>query len=200
MNIITGKDAIWETDKYDVVLVGTSIYCMLTNGFQSKIRFKYPYVDKENNKTPFGDKRKLGKRLTVDPIEEGQPIISLLYICKYPHSKRVFVDYDALENALATTNAEFKGKKVMTTLLGESAFDGNGDREKLLKIIEENTKDLDLDVYDYKQLPRIREKGLIMSKLITRRRHERGENKLTKKYYKPVWEGLDKILKELYLN
>ena len=200
MNIIKDKDPIWETEKYDVILVGTSIYCMLTNGFQSKIRFKYPHVDDANNKTPFGDKRKLGKRLTVEPIEDGQPIISLLYIANYPHSKRVFVDYEALENALATANAEFKGKKVMTTLLGESAFDGNGDREKLLKIIEENTKDLDLDVYDYKQLPRLREKGLIMSKLITRRRHERGENKLTKTYYKPVWEGLDKILKELYLN
>lgn len=200
MNIIKDKDPIWETEKYDVILVGTSIYCMLTNGFQSKIRFKYPYVDDANNKTPFGDKRKLGKRLTVEPIEDGQPIISLLYIANYPHSKRVFVDYEALENALATANAEFKGKKVMTTLLGESAFDGNGDREKLLKIIEENTKDLDLDVYDYKQLPRLREKGLIMSKLITRRRRERGENKLTKTYYKPVWEGLDKILKELYLN
>lgn len=200
MNIIKDKDPIWETEKYDVILVGTSIYCMLTNGFQSKIRFKYPHVDDANNKTPFGDKRKLGKRLTVEPIEDGQPIISLLYIANYPHSKRVFVDYEALENALATANAEFKGKKVMTTLLGESAFDGNGDREKLLKIIEENTKDLDLDVYDYKQLPRLREKGLIMSKLITRRRRERGENKLTKTYYKPVWEGLDKILKELYLN
>ena len=54
MNIIQGKDAIWETDKYDVVLVGTSIYCMLTNGFQSKIRFKYPHVDAANDKTPFG--------------------------------------------------------------------------------------------------------------------------------------------------
>ena len=136
MNIIKDKDPIWETEKYDVILVGTSIYCMLTNGFQSKIRFKYPHVDDANNKTPFGDKRKLGKRLTVEPIEDGQPIISLLYIANYPHSKRVFVDYEALENALATANAEFKGKKVMTTLLGESAFDGNGDREKLLKIIE----------------------------------------------------------------
>lgn len=200
MNIIKDKDAIWETDKYDVVLVGTSIYCMLTNGFQSKIRFKYPHVDKANDKTPFGDQRKLGKRLTVEPIEEGQPIVSLLYIARYPHSKRVFVDYDALENALATANAEFKGKKVMTTLLGETPFDGNGDREKLLKIIEENTKDLDLDVYDYKQLPRVRERGMIMSKLMTRRRHEEGRGKLTKTQRKPVWTGLDKVLKELYLN
>ena len=47
MKIITNEDLIWKTDNYDVILVGTSIYCMLTNGFQSKMRMKYPYIDKK---------------------------------------------------------------------------------------------------------------------------------------------------------
>ena len=107
LNIIKDKEPIWETDKYDVILVGTSIYCMLTNGFQSKMRLKYPYIDAINDSTNYGDSRKLGKRMTI----QGKPIISLMYIANYPHRKRVFVDYDALEHAMATANAEFKGKK-----------------------------------------------------------------------------------------
>ena len=100
LNFIKNRDAIWETDKYDVVLLGTSIYCMLTNGFQSKMRLKYPYIETANDSTNYGDKRKLGKRLTID----GNPVISLLYIANHPHSKREFLDYDALEHALATAN------------------------------------------------------------------------------------------------
>ena len=45
MNIIKDKDPISLTDDYDVILVGTSIYCMMPNGFQSKIRFKYPEIE-----------------------------------------------------------------------------------------------------------------------------------------------------------
>ena len=153
MNIIKDKDPIGFTDDYDVVLVGTSIYCMLSNGFQSKIRFKYPEVDEANDSTPYGDRRKLGKRLTMD----GKPIISLLYIAGYPNSRRDYLDYEALKTSLLTATAEFKGKKVMTTVLGSSKFDGNGDKDKILAIMEECTVGLDIDVYDYYQMSRTEE-------------------------------------------
>lgn len=151
ITIIKDKDPIWDVENFDVVLVGTSIYCMLTSGFQSKIRFKYPIVDKENDKTGYGDRRKLGRRITVE-IGDEQPVVSLAYIATYPNSRRCFLDYAALENCLKTANAEFKGKKVVTTVLGSSKFDGNGDKDKCLKMIEELTPDLDLYVYDYNQL------------------------------------------------
>lgn len=197
MKIIKDKDLIWEVEKYDVILVGTTIYCMLSNGFQSKIRYKYPHVEKANEQTPYGDQRKLGTRLTVEPIEDGHPTISLLYIARYPHSKRVFLDYESLENALATANAEFKGKKVATTVLGITPFDGNGERERVLKIMEENTKDLDLDVYDYTQLDKIRERGLVISQLIKQARKKIGKSK---KAMKPMWSGFDNVVKKLYLK
>ena len=161
LNIIKDKEPIWETDKYDVILVGTSIYCMLTNGFQSKMRLKYPYIDAINDSTNYGDSRKLGKRMTI----QGKPIISLMYIANYPHRKRVFVDYDALEHAMATANAEFKGKKVLTTMLGCSRFDGNGDRDKVLEILKANSYNMDLDVYDYIQLEKRKEISLYFKKL-----------------------------------
>ena len=152
INIIKDIDPINLTQDYDVVLVGTSIYSMLTNGFQSKIRYKYPKVDEMNCKTPYADTKKLGKRLTWESGERGVPIVSLLYICKYPNRKRVSIDYEALRNTLMTANAEFKGKKVMTTMLGSSQFDGNGDKDKVLEIISECLTDVDVDVYDYTQI------------------------------------------------
>jgi len=149
MKVIKGIDAISETDKYDVVLVGTSIYGMLTNGFQREIRMKYPYVHDENIKQPYADLRRLGTRLTLR--KEGNPTISLLYVCKYPMSTMEYLDRDALKHALLTADAEFAGKRVMTTVIGTSKYDGNCDKEEMLRIIDENVEKMDLYVYDYEQ-------------------------------------------------
>lgn len=191
MKIITNEDLIWKTDNYDVILVGTSIYCMLTNGFQSKMRMKYPYIDKKNDATGYGDFRKMGTRLTIE--EKGNPIISLMYICNYPNKNRVFLDYDALENCLRTATAEFKGKKVATTVLGGSLFDGNGDKDKILQIMEDCTKGMDLDVYDYVQLDRMKEIKLQKEKIIKLKDTD------YKKYQK-LWSMKDDMFKKMYLS
>lgn len=189
LNFIKNKDAIWETDKYDVVLLGTSIYCMLTNGFQSKMRLKYPYIEAANDSTNYGDKRKLGKRLTI----EGKPVISLLYIANHPHSKREFLDYDALEHALATANAEFRGKKVLTTVLGCSRFDGNGDRSKVIPMMEKLLHNVDVDVYDYLQIPKRDEIRLYFNKIKT------FETTDVEKYNQ-LWPARKELIKDLYLE
>lgn len=149
VTIIKDKEPIYETENYDVVLLGLSTHNIFMGNFQGKMAVKYPIVEKVNNSTPYGDLRKLGKRITID---DNEPIISLMYICKYPSRKDNFIDYDALEKCLKTANEEFKGKKVMTTVLGSTKFDGKGDRDKCLKIIEDNTKDLDLYIYDFPQI------------------------------------------------
>lgn len=146
VTVIKDKEAIYDTDNFDVVLMGVSTHNMFMGNFQGKMAVKYPIIEKANNSTPYGDKRKLGKRVT---IENNTPIISLMYICTYPSRKDSYIDYDALENCLRTANAQFKGKKVLTTVLGSTKFDGKGDKAKCMKIIEECTKDLDLYVYDY---------------------------------------------------
>jgi hypothetical protein len=149
VKIIKDKECIYETENYDVVLVGVSTHNMLMGGFQGKMGVKYPIVKKTYESTPYGDLRKLGKRITFDDLT---PIISLMFICKYPSRKNTFIDYEALENCLKTANAEFKGKKVMTTLVGSTRFDGKGDRDKCLKLLTECCKDLDLYIYDYEQI------------------------------------------------
>lgn len=190
IEIVKDKDLIWDTDKYDVILVGTSIYNLLTQGFQSKMAVKYPYIVKANNTTPYADKRKYGKRLTI----EGTPIISLMYICGYPHSKRDYLNYDALENCMATANKEFRGKKVAAPLLGTSLFDGNGDRERCMSIIENNCGDIDLTVYDFPQYNRRKEIAMVCRKW--NEYAQRGEWR--------KWQELkkhkDEIIAKLYLK
>lgn len=190
MNIVKDKDLIWDTDKYDVILVGTSIYNLLTQGFQSKLAMKYPYILDANNSTPYADKRKYGKRLTI----QGTPIISLMYICGYPHSKRDYLNYEALEHCLATANVEFKSKNVATTILGTSLFDGNGDRERCMKIIEDNTDKLNLTVYDFPQYNRRKEIAMVCSKW----------NEYAKRGEWRKWRELknhkDEIIAKLYLK
>ena len=149
VKIIKEKEAIYDVEDYDVVLMGISTHNTLMGNFQGKMNVKYPIIEKVINKTPYGDLRKLGKRITID---ETKPIICLMYICTYPSRKDNFIDYDALEKCLKAANVEFSGKKVLSTLLGSTKFDGRGDRDKCLSIIEECTKNLDLYVYDYNQI------------------------------------------------
>lgn len=152
MIIVKDKDLIWDTDNFDVVLVGTNTYCALADGFQRKMRKKYPHIVEPNNSTPYGDRRKLGKRITIP----GKPIISLCYMCNFK-SKKEFLDYEGLENCIKTANIEFKGLNVVTTVMGTSRFDGNGDRDRIMKILEENSDKMNLTVYDYFQMSRAEE-------------------------------------------
>lgn len=189
IKFVKDKEPIWDTDKFDVLLIGTSIYNRLDGGFQSKIKFKYPIVDEENNKTKYADVSKLGSRLTVGTA----PKISLMYICNYPTTKQETLDYDALDRCLKTANAEFKGKKVLMTIVGSSEFDGNGDRDKCLKLIEENTKDLDVTIYDYEQKKRSVEIRL-------QKRYLKNLKSTNKEKYEQLLSIFDLYLKKLYLN
>ena len=189
LKIIKDKDPIWDTDKFDVILIGTSIYNQLNGGFQSKMKYKYPMVDEKNRETKYADFSKLGTRITINDT----PTISLMYICGYPRPNIDTVDYDSLTKCLLTANAEFRGKKVMATILGSSQFDGNGDKDKCLKIIEDSTKDLDITLYDYEQKKRadeIREQKMYLKSL---------QYTDIEKYNK-LKNVFDLYLKKLYLN
>lgn len=189
LKIVKDKDPIWDTDNFDVILIGTSIYNQLNGGFQSKIKYKYPIVDEKNRETKYADFSKLGTRITINDT----PIISLMYICGYPRPNIDTVDYDSLTKCLLTANAEFRGKKIMATIIGSSQFDGNGDKDKCLKIIKDSTKDLDITLYDYEQKKRIdeiREQKMYLKSL---------QYTDIEKYNK-LKNVFDLYLKKLYLN
>lgn len=150
LTIIKDRDLIYDTDLYDVVLVGTNIENKLSQGFQRKMRRRYPYIEEANMSTPYGDLRKLGKMMIV----EGEPVICLCYIGKHKRKGTKFLDVSAVETCMKRVNELFKGKKVASTILGHSEFEGEGDRDELLSIMERNSSDIDLYVYDYLQMTR----------------------------------------------
>ena len=90
--MIEGKDPIWETDNYDVVLAGVSTYHRMTNGYLSKLRFKYPEAGEADRGTPYGDRNKLGTLVTAGE----NPVICLMYVSGFPYGNRDSMDYGSV--------------------------------------------------------------------------------------------------------
>lgn len=154
INVIKDVDLFFEVNKYDVILLASNIYCMIGDGFQRKVSKHYLYVYEGNLRTKYGDVSKLGSMMECS--QENNPTFTLLYITKgYGKKKKGerndFLNYDALKTCLEQVNERYKGKKIASTLLGCSPFDGNGDKEKVLKIMSDILTDVDVDVFDYYQ-------------------------------------------------
>lgn len=146
-------DLFNEINNYDVIIVGTNTYGMMSQGFQRDVMINYPYVQEKNLTTKYGDKSKIGTILECK--DNGNPLFCIAYICIgynfHPKTKSDYLEYDGLENCLKLINIKYSGKKIATTLIGGSKFDGNGDKDKILDIISKNCDNIDLTIYDYEQ-------------------------------------------------
>lgn len=150
-HVIKNKDLIYDVMNYDAILVGTSTYNALGNGFQHKVARSFPDVNRANKETFYADKRKIG---TVKVVREN-PAFCLCYI----HNGRFrpdripdVVDYEGLERCLKKINEAFKGKKVASTIIGHSPYEGGGDRERCFNLMISCLTDVDLYIYDYEQV------------------------------------------------
>lgn len=152
IEIIKDIDLINEYEKYDVILVGVNLYHTMGNGFQRKVRIKVPETYELDISTNYGDKNKIGTIVNTNTT----PIFILCYIVKgynfRPDINKDFLDYDALEKCLKIVNSRYKGKRVACPILGSSRFDGNGDKDRIMKIFDNSTNELNLFLYDYRQL------------------------------------------------
>lgn len=147
LTILNGFKIIDEVHKFDVVMFGTNIYGETVGGFQKEIVEKYPYVRDENIKQPYGDMRRLGTRLTIH--KGSDPIITLLYICAKAKGNRMNGFYrDSLIHALQTANNEFKGMRVTCPIIGTSNWDGKQDKTDMMQLIDDNTPDLNLFIFE----------------------------------------------------
>lgn len=185
------KDAIYEVERFDVVLLPTTIYLALNGGLAGKMRYKYPIIQVLNDKQPYADFRRLGTRLTI-PIEGG-PIVSLIYCCESPNTKKPYINYEAFERGLRTAAAEFKGKRIMCTWMGSGRWDGNGDRERCFKIMEECLGHLDVTVMDYTQYSYFEERARIRRYLYFLKKND-------KEKFKEMGLDEDILLKRMYLR
>jgi len=154
VNIIKSDKLIDELDKYDVILVGTNLYAIMSEGFQRKVMAMYPYVFEANLNSRYGDINKLGTILECK--KEEQPTFIICFITKgnrfRPHVEKDYLSYEALEKCLKLVNVIYKGKKVGSTLLGATRFDGNGDKERIIEIFNNTCNDIDITLYDYEPL------------------------------------------------
>ena len=158
IKIIKDEDLYNHIGEYDLILIGTDINCMMSQGFQRKIMLNYPYVYSQNMETKYGDKGKLGTILECK--EEGKPTFVLLYINSGNHRpdiKPVYVSYESIEKCMKLINILYKGKNIASTIIGSSKFDGNGDKDKIIEILNNNSDNINLTLYDYIQKSRAEE-------------------------------------------
>lgn len=154
-NIFIEEKLIEHIKEYDVVLIGTGIKNSMYNGFQKEIAVNFPEVEKINKETKYDDIKKLGTCQVITKYhKDGFPIFVLCYITKgryRPDIKPDTLEYASLRTCFEIVNEHFKGKKVATTLMGSSKFEGGGDSKRIYQIIMDTCNDIDLDIYDYEQ-------------------------------------------------
>jgi len=152
INIIKDVDLYDHLNEYDIIVIGVNLYYQMAHGIQLKVMLNYPYAYEKNMETRYGDKTKLGT--IIEAAKEGEPTFCLCFICEgnfRPDLKKDYLSYEALENALKLINIRYKGKKVACPFLGNSRFDGNGDKDRILEIFNKSITNLDVTIYDYYQ-------------------------------------------------
>lgn len=121
------------------------------NGFQREIAINFPTVKEANAMSPYANPKKLGNILPV--IERGVTF-AICFINKgryRPDLNPEYIDYDALKKILVQVNKDYKDKKIASTILGNSIFEGDGNKEKIIEIFNECCENIDITLYDYQQ-------------------------------------------------
>ena len=184
IEIIKDVDLYDHFSEYDVILIGTNLYCTMSQGLQLKVMLNYPYVFDKNLETKYGDLNKLGT--VLECASDNEPTFCLCFITKgfnfRPDLEKDYLSYDALEKCLRLINILYKGKKVACPLLGSSRFDGNGDRERIYDIFNSCITDVELTIFDYFQKSRAEEMKEVWSD------EQKVRNVDKKAYYKMVSE------------
>ena len=150
MKIVKNRDLIYDVKKYDVVLVGVNIMNVKGNGFQNKVHRNFPDVYVAHRDTKYADKGKLGTVIVVP----GEPIFCICYIFKGRYRPDMIpdaVEYDALESCLKLVAKRFGDKRIASTIMGVSPYEGGGDIRKILPMFMTIFKDADITLYDYEQ-------------------------------------------------
>ena len=150
VTIVKDKPLIEDVFNYDIIIVGTGIHNTLGNGFQHDIKINFPFVEDALKKTPYADKRKLG---TVTVVK-STPLYCLGFIHSGGYRKDlnpVYLDYQALNDVLHLIDNNFKNKRIASSFIGCSQFDGNGDKERVLEIFNNLSGENEYFLYDYEQ-------------------------------------------------
>jgi hypothetical protein len=173
IKVIKDVDIYDHFSEYDAILIGTNLYCTMSQGVQLKVMLNYPYAFNKNLETKYGDINKLGTILEC--TSEGEPTFCLCFITKgynfRPYAESDYLSYEALEKCLKLVNILYKGKNIACPLLGSSRFDGNGDKDKINEIFSKTLTDVDVTIFDYfqksqaEEMKEVRERELAVKKV-----------------------------------
>lgn len=151
VKIVENKQLIEDVFNYDVVLYGMGINNAMNKGFSYDIALNFPVVYEEENKTGYGDLRKYGNiRITnINPIFCACYCYNLGMIRK---NNGRFIDYELLNKCLEIVKHNFKGKRIVSPIIGQDKYDGNGDKEIILDLYNRAfCDDTDIILYDFEQ-------------------------------------------------
>ena len=152
IDIVENEDLIYHINEYDGIIIGTNCYQVMRHGFQYDVSRNYPYVLEANYNSKYGDINKLGT--IIECKEDKQPLFILAFISfgfNFKGGDTEFLDYQALQNCLRLLNLTHSGSHYAMTFIGSTPYDGNGNKDKILKIINSTVKSFDLTIYDYYQ-------------------------------------------------
>lgn len=141
---------IEDVFNYDIILFGTGIHNALGNGFQYDVKINFPNVETSVKNTPYADPRKLGTVTVVN----GTPIFCVGFIHKGGYRKDIkpdYLDYDALKEVLSLVDENFTNKRIALPLIGCSLYDGNGNKEKVIELLNNLSNNNEYFIYDYEQ-------------------------------------------------
>ena len=148
IKIVKDKQLIDDVHQYDVVLFGMGINNAMNKGFSYDIALNFSDVRDSENSTKYGDLSKYG---TVHVTVVNNISFCACYVYSLT-SKGVTIDYDALRKALELIKNHFHKKKIVSPIIGQDKYDGNGDKEKILNIYREVFDErFDVTLYDFVQ-------------------------------------------------
>lgn len=154
VNYVHDIDLTEDVGIYDFTIIPTTCYWNFPNGFGKKIMNLYPYITLFDRETKYADTTKLGE--IVETSYENEPSFILMYVIKgynyKPSLNNDYFEYESFEKALNVINILYKGKRIAIPFLGHHKFDGNGDKERIREILERCSSNIELYVYDYKQI------------------------------------------------
>lgn len=144
IKIIKDKNLIEYIFDYNVILFSMGINNSMGNNFSYEIGLNFPEVKEHENNMNYGDKRKLG---TINETKMDNIIFCACYIHN-GNKKNMNLTYDYLRSCLKLINNKYSGKKIACPIIGGNEYDGNGDREEIEKIFDQECNKCEVFLYD----------------------------------------------------
>lgn len=147
--------ALAKQGEFDVIVHGCNCFCTMGSGIAAQVRRYFPVAYNADRLTVAGDKSKLGKYscAVTSVFDEWGLINQLTIINAYTQyafgSDKVHVDYEAIAKILHSLNMHFAGSDLKFGIPFIGAGLAGGDWVRIKKIIEENTRHIDLTVVEY---------------------------------------------------